>query len=151
MQWRRRAFAAVAGVCAAAGLVVGTGTAQAAPATPKAVTSATLGHICDGQFANIAKFVIISDGGIPAGKTWTVGASNVDWAAFIAPTDSPLIQTTRVNQSTVSLKTLAAIPSGTVIKVSPSYFAVDWTGTVVTISGYGGSDSMYFTMDGGPC
>jgi hypothetical protein len=131
--------------------MVGTGTAQAAPATPSAITSATLGHICDGQFANIAKFVIISDGGIPAGKTWTVSASNVDWSAFVAAADSPLIQTTRINQSSVSLKTLAALPSGTVVKVTPSYFSVDHTGTVVTISGYGGSDSMYFTLDDGPC
>lgn len=107
MQWGRRAFAVVAGVCAAAGLVVGTGTAQAA------VTSATLGHICDGTFGNIAKFVIISDGGIPAGKTWTVSTSYVDWAAFVATPDSALIQTTRIDQRSVSLKALVALPSGT--------------------------------------
>lgn len=37
------------------------------------------------------------------------------------------------------------------MKVTPSYYYVDHTGTALTISGYGGSDSMYFTLTSGPC
>jgi hypothetical protein len=113
--------------------------------------SAELGHICDGTFGNIPKFVIISDGGIPKGSTWTVSTSNVDWADFVASPDSALIQTTRIDQYAVSLKALVAIPSGTVVKVTPSYFYIDSSGTTVQISGYGGSDSMHFTLQSGPC
>jgi hypothetical protein len=141
-------------VCAVVGLVTPASVAHAAPeagSAPVRVVSATLGHICDGTFGNIAKFVIISDGGIPAGSTWTVNTSNVDWADFVATPDSPLIQTTRLSKYAVSLKALVALPAGTVVKVTPSYFYVDQTGTTVTISGYGGSDSMYFTLNGGPC
>ncbi len=154
MKWQQGLRRAVVVVCAVVGLAMPAGVAHAAPgagSTPVGVASATLGHICDGTFGNIAKFVIISDGGIPAGSTWTVNTSKVDWADFVATPDSPLIQTTRLSKYAVSLKALAAIPSGTVVKVTPSYFYVDQSGTTVMISGYGGSDSMYFTLNGGPC
>jgi hypothetical protein len=125
-----------------AGLLAATGGAHAAPRAGSeaiGVQSAVLGHICDGPFGNIEKFVIISDGGIPAGSTWRVSTSrNPSPYTFKAVPDSALIQTTQLGQSSVELRALTAIPSGTVVKVEPRNFFTD---SVLTISGYGGSDS----------
>ena len=130
------------GALAMAGLLVTTGAAHAASRTDAGeigVQSAVLGHICEGTFGNVEKFVIISDGGIPAGSTWRVSTSrNPSPYTFKAVPDSALVQTTQLSQSSVELRALAAIPSGTVVKVEPRNF---YTDSVLTISGYGGSDS----------
>lgn len=132
----------VIGALTVAGLVAPAGVAHATPragAETIGVQSAVLGHICEGTFGNIEKFVIISDGGIPAGSTWVVSTSrNPSPYTFKAVPDSALVQTTQLSQSSVELRALAAIPNGTVVKVQPTNF---YTDSVLTISGYGGSDS----------
>ena len=128
------------GVLAVAGVMAASGVANAAPQSGNVgVQSAVLGHICDGPFGNIEKFVIISDGGTPAGSTWVVSTSrNPSPYTFKAVPDSALVQTTQLSQTSVRLQALAAIPNGTVVKVQPTYFL---TNSVLTISGYGGTDS----------
>ncbi|ONI93015.1 hypothetical protein ALI22I_00550 [Saccharothrix sp. ALI-22-I] len=127
---------------AVAGLLATSGIANAAPKAESGnvgIQSAVLGHICDGAFGNIEKFVIISEGGIPAGSTWVVSTSrNPSPYTFKAVPDSALVQTTQVSQSSVKLQALTTIPNGTVVKVQPTNF---YTNSVLTISGYGGSDS----------
>ncbi|MEU4446694.1 hypothetical protein AB0K14_07500 [Actinosynnema sp. NPDC050801] len=130
------------GVLTAAGLMATSGIATAAPEAESGnvgIQGAVLGHICDGPFGNIEKFVIISDGGIPAGSSWVVSTSrNPSPYTFKAVPDSALVQTTRISQSSVKLLALATIPDGTVVKVQPTNF---YTNSVLSISGYGGSDS----------
>lgn len=127
---------------ATAGLLASAGVANAAPGTETGnvgVQGAVLGHICEGSFGNIEKFVIISDGGIPAGSSWVVSTSiNPSPYTFKAVSDSALVQVSPRSQTSVNLKALATIPSGTVVKVQPMNFRTD---SVLTISGYGGSDS----------
>jgi len=126
----------VVGALAAAALVVPTGVAHAAPT---GVQSATLGKICEGVLGGTEKFVIISDGGIPAGSKWVVSTSlNPSPYTFGAVPDSPLVQTTQLSQTSVELNALAAIPDGTVVKVLPKNFL---TTSVLQISGYGGTVS----------
>jgi hypothetical protein len=130
------------GVLAMTGLLAAAGAAHAAPRTDAeaiGVRSAVLGHICEGAFGNVEKFVIISDGGIPADSTWRVSTSrDPSPYTFKAVPDSALIQTSQVGQSSVELRALTAIPNGTVVKVEPRNF---YTDSVLTISGYGGTDS----------
>lgn len=132
----------VVGAFAVAGVVMSAGVANAAPeaeAGTVGVQSAVLGHICEGTFGNVEKFVIISDGGIPAGSTWVVSTSrNPSPYTFKAVPDSALVQATQRSQSSVELRALASIPNGTVVKVQPMNF---YTDSVLTISGYGGTDS----------
>lgn len=129
----------VVGACAAAMMLVSAGVAHSAPATAIGARSAVLGTTCEGTFGGVEKFTIISTGGIPAGSTWTVGTSrNPSPYTFKAAPDSALVQATQNGQSSVKLKALAAIPDGTVVKVTPTNF---YTDSVLTISGYGGSIS----------
>lgn len=131
-----------AGVFATVGLVLSAGVANAAPAANAGavgVQGAVLGHICEGSFGNVEKFVIISDGGIPAGSSWVVSTNRVPSPyTFRAVSDSALVQVSPRSQSSVSLQALATIPSGTVVKVQPMNF---YTDSVLTIEGYGGMDS----------
>lgn len=132
----------VVGVLTVAGLVTASGAAVASPEAESGsvgVQSAVLGHICEGTFGNIEKFVIISNGGIPAGSSWVVSTSiNPSPYTFKAVPDSALVQATRISQTAVQLVALATIPNGTVVKVQPMNFN---TASVLTISGYGGTDS----------
>ncbi|GAB1515146.1 hypothetical protein [Actinophytocola sp. KF-1] len=126
------------GVVVAAALAATAGVAPAA-AESTGVQSAVLGTTCEGTLGGVEKFVIVSDSGIPAGSTWVVSTSvNPSPYTFKAVPDSPLVQATQRSQSSVDLKALAAIPSGTVVKVTPQNF---YTTSVLTISGYGGSVS----------
>jgi hypothetical protein len=128
----------IGGVCTAAALVVAVGVTPAV-AAQAGVQSAVLGTTCEGTLGGVEKFTIVSDGGIPAGSTWIVSTSvNPSPYTFKAVPDSPLVQATQRNQSSVNLKALAAIPHGTVVKVTPQNF---YTTSVLTISGYGGTVS----------
>jgi hypothetical protein len=159
---KRRLMTAVVAVAAMAGLGLG-GTAPAAASGGAAgtvqagdigTTAAVLGHVCDGPWGTTATFTITSQGGIPAGSTWELSASNVGThGQLLAVPDHPAISTRALSRFTVELRAESAIPNGTVIRVSPWYYVVDWRGTVLRLSGYGGSHEMRFTMDNpaGPC
>lgn len=132
----------VVGALTTAALVLPAAGAHAAPrveAAPIGTLGAVLGRICEGTFGTVEKFVIISDGGIPAGSSWVVSTSlNPSPYTFKAVPDSALVQTTQLSQSSVKLTALTAIASGTVVKVEPRNFL---TTSVLSISGYGGSNS----------
>jgi hypothetical protein len=116
------------------------------------VQAAILGHVCEGPVGSTLKFTIIASGSIPANSTWTVSASRVDWADFKATPDSALIQTTRISKSSVLLTALTALPSGTVVKVTPAnWYVVSGGSTTLTISGYGGSHQVVDSMTSHPC
>lgn len=113
------------------------------------VTGATLGHVCDRGF----HFTITANGVIPAGSTWDVSTTRAsDLVPFQAIPNNPLVQRTQASWTRVTLRATQDLPSGAVVRVTPSYYNIPWTGTTtLTIAGYGGTHQVPFTRTSNPC
>lgn len=142
----RRVFGAAAALAASAGLLVAATPASAAPA------DAVLGHTCIGSSP---EFTIIANGTIPQNASWTVTVNEASYPGqqqLGVSVSTPLVQQTNINLITVGLKAQIALSSGTVVVIDPYYYAIPASGTTtLTISGYGGSDTVYARITGGTC
>jgi len=115
--------------------------------------AAVLGHVCEGPVGSTMKFSIVASGSIPANSTWTVATTKIMAPyQFQATSDSAVLQSTRLSDSSIRFTAASALANGTVVKITPSYFFVASSGTTtVSITGYGGSHAVNFSSTQHPC
>ncbi len=142
---RNRIIAVIATVAALL-----TGLATTAGAGTRA---AVLGHVCEGPVGSTMKFSVVASGSIPAGSTWTVATTEIIAPyQFKATSDSATLQSTRLSDKSIKFTAAGALANGTVVKITPSYFSWDNFGTTaVSITGYGGSHTVYYSNTQRPC
>jgi hypothetical protein len=142
---RRRVLAATAVLGLSAGALALAAPASAAPA------DAVLGHTCLGSSP---EFTIIANGAIPQNATWTMTVSeqNSQTLQFEASVSSPLVEQTTLSKTSIRLTAAVALSSGTVVTIQPYYYYIPATGTTpLTLSGYGGSETLYAGVSSGTC